>query len=254
MTVLSDTSIKNAVSSGELSILPFHDDALQPASYDMRLYWKILVSPMRHENGRTIDLRKEPNHTFLVEPGRFVGILTEEKVSLPLTMVGRFGLRSEFTRHGLVAFGGIQIDPGFKGRLAISLFHAGPEPIPLKLGRKMFTVEFNKLADQASKGYEGPFQNQSTFHKMQKDFILNAHTTSLAEINTIPSEMASLEHRLTLHEAVYHPKQEFPSISELAEAQGVSPMYDVGELYELWPEEDNIDTFLETVNEWRQGR
>ncbi|OGN90292.1 MAG: dCTP deaminase [Chloroflexi bacterium RBG_13_46_14] len=253
MTVLSDTSIKKAVLSGELSILPFHDDALQPASYDMRLYWKILISPMRHENGRTVDLRKEPNHTFFVEPGRFVGILTEEKISLPLSMVGRFGLRSEFTRHGLVAFGGIQIDPGFKGRLAISLFHAGPELIPLKLGRKMFTVEFNQLADQASKGYDGPFQNQSTFHKMQKDFILNAHTTSLAEINTLPSEIASIQHRLTMHETFYHPKREFPSISELAKAQGVSPINDITELSGLLSEEDDIDTFLETVQKWRRG-
>ncbi len=253
MAVLSDTSITQAVESGQLGIHPFHSDALQPASYDMRLHWKLLVSPTRHERGRIVDLRKEPLKKFAVEPGRFVGVLTEEKLNLPLTIIGRFGLRSEFTRHGLVAFGGIQIDPGFKGRLAISLFHAGPAPIELRHKNQMFTVEFHLLDHQASTGYKGPFQNQSDFHKTQKDFILNANTTSLAEINTLPSEMASLEQRFAVHETVYHPGRVYPSVAELAKTRGIKPLSDVSDLAGVWPEEEDIDSFLEAVRQWRQG-
>lgn len=253
MTVLSDTSIRQAITSGELGIHPFHPDALEPASYDMRLHWKLLVSPTRYERGHVVDLRKEPHHQFAVEPGRFVGVLTEEKLAVPLIMAGRFGLRSVFTRHGLVAFGGIQIDPGFKGRLAISLFHSGPEPIKLKHKQRMFTVEFHLLDHPASIGYKGPFQNQTGFHKMQRDFILNAHTTSLAEINLLPDEIASLEQRFTMHETVYHPGQVHPSVAELAKAQGIKPLEDLSDLAGVWPEEDDIDSFLEAVRQWRQG-
>ena len=144
---------------------------------------------------------------------------------------------------------GIQIDPGFRGRLAISLFHSGPEPIKLKHKLRMFTVEFHLLDHEASKGYKGPFQNQTDFHKMQKDFILNANTTSLAEINTLPDEMASLERRFALHETVYHPRREHPSVTELAEAQGVKPLEDFEELARTWPEDESVDDFLEAVQQ-----
>ena len=96
----------------------------------MRLYRSVLLSPTRFEKGRPIDLKGEPDRTLPLEPGRFAAILTEESLGLPLNLSGRFGLRSEFTRQGLVAFPGFQVGPGFKGRLAVSLFNAGPEAIP----------------------------------------------------------------------------------------------------------------------------
>lgn len=253
MSVLSDTSISQAVKSGKLGIRPFHSDALQPASYDMRLYWKLLVSPTRYEKGNIVDLRKEPHRQYSIEPGRFVGILTEEKLGFPLTMSGRFGLRSEFTRHGLVSFGGIQIDPGFKGRLAISLFHAGPEPIMLKYKKPMFTVEFHSLDHQASKGYTGQFQNQSDFHKMQKEFILNANTSSLAEINLLPGEIAHIRQRLAIHEAKPHVTTYTKPLVELIPEQGVRPVDDPDKLLGGWPKEDDFDEFLNSLAEWRKS-
>ena len=78
MSVLSNTSIIQANKSGQLEISPFYDDALQPASYDMRLYWKILLSPTRHQVGQDIDLRDEQEQSLALEPGRFAAILTEE--------------------------------------------------------------------------------------------------------------------------------------------------------------------------------
>ena len=114
MAVLSDSAIIEARSSNTLGISPFHDDALEPASYDMHLYWQVLRSPTRYSIGREIDLREEADNTLSLEPGRFAAVLTEEVLHLPLTMIGRFGLRSGLTRQGLVAFPGIQVDPGFR--------------------------------------------------------------------------------------------------------------------------------------------
>ena len=113
MAVLSDGTILRLRAAGDLVIEPFDPEGVMPASYDMRLWWKVLVSPTRYERGHVVDLRKEPDRTYLVHPGRFVGVLSEETMSFPLTIAARFGLRSEFTRHGLIPFGGIQIDPGF---------------------------------------------------------------------------------------------------------------------------------------------
>lgn len=243
MSVLSGKSILRAVRSKELSITRFDKDAIQGASYDMSLHWKVLVSPTRHESGRQVDLRTEPEHKLAVDPGRFVGVLTREVLTLPLSMSGRFGLRSEFTRRGLIAFGGIQIDPGFKGRLAISLFHAGPEAIDLVLDARMFTVELNTL-DTPADPYVGEFQNQYDFPKSQHDFILNAHTVSLAEINSLPDELAALRQHLAVHENVVHAVRRM-TLSELASAQGVKPIKNPKKLLGGWPPEDDFNSFMD---------
>ena len=65
--------------------------------------------------------------------------------------------------------------------------------------------------------------------------------------------MASLERRFTVHETIYHPGQVYPSVAELAKAQGIEPLRDVSDLAGVWPEEEDIDSFLEAVRQWRQG-
>lgn len=251
MTVLSKSTIQESVKSGTLGIAPFNRNGLQPASYDMRLHWRILVSPTRHERGREIDLRMEPGRKFAVEPGRFLGVLTKERVKMPLMMAGRFGLRSEFTRHGLISFGGIQIDPGFEGRIAISLFHAGPEPINLVLNSRMFTVEFHNLDTPVDKGYSGQFQKQYDFPKMQREFILNAQTVSLAEINALPDEVASVRQRLAIHENMVHTTRRALTLPELALEQGVRAIDDPNKLLGGWPDDDDFEQFLSTLHTWR---
>lgn len=251
MAVLSDTSIKRLRKAGILGIEPFHDPGIQPASYDAGLYWKILLSPTRTETGRVIDLRNEPELTFYVEPGRFVGTLTEEVFRMPPSLSGRFGLRSAFTRHGLIAFGGIQIDPGWTGRLAISLFNAGPEPIGLEYQSRLFTVEFHTLEAPASEGYAGEFQDQLDFPRVQEEFILNAHTVSLAEIASLPTEMATLRQRLTLHEAAHRSPRPL-SLEELVKAQGVRPVEDPSKLLGGWPDDDDFEEFIATIRRERE--
>jgi len=100
----------------------------------------------------------------------------------------------------LIAFGGIQIDPGFVGRLAISLFNVGPEAIELKLGEPIFTVEFHRLVEATQNPYDGDYQNQLTFSTDQRKFILEAQTTSLAEIPLIRTDVEYLSKRVNILE------------------------------------------------------
>ena len=251
MAVLSDASIREFRDLDTLRISPFHDDALQPASYDMRLHWKLLIGPTRYTKGKIIDLRREPDKKFAVPSGHFAAVLTEETFHMPLTLVGRFGLRSEFTRQGLVAFPGIQIDPGFKGRLAISLVNAGPEPIDLKCGAKMFTVEFHTLETPATVGYDGAYQNQDDFPPDQEEFILQAHSVSLSEIQSFPRELASLEVRLARHESSHRLEKPTLTAAEIARAQGVEPLLDLNVFAGAWPEEEDISEFRAAVRNWR---
>lgn len=194
--MLSDAKIEELAKEKKL-ITPFYKDALQSASHDLRLSNKILVGPIPIEGkkGVTIDLRKVKNRTYKIKPGQFVSAMSEETLTLPKDICGKFGVRSKYTRKGLMVFGGPQLDPGWRGKLIVSLFNVGPEPLPLKLGERFFTVEFHRL-EGVSEGYRGPYQDQFDFPGKDRNFIVRAGTSGIVEAAPIQKNMKILEKQI----------------------------------------------------------
>lgn len=192
MSTLSGKKIAELVKEGKLTIEPFDPKLIQPASYDLRLGFKILASPLSSEKlGIVIELT-EKKPSYEIQSGQMVGVLSLEKLKLPLDICGRFGIRSVFARRGINAFGGLQLDPGFRGRLTMNLLNVGPEPVTITLQEPLFSVEFQRLEEPAEIEYSGPFQDQDDFPADQYNYILNARTTSLAEIPLLRKEMIRL--------------------------------------------------------------
>jgi dCTP deaminase len=192
MATLPGWRIRDSVKARELLIEPFDEGLVQPATYDLRLGPKILASPLSPDIlGAVIELNpRSPD--YKIQSGQMIGAISAEWLELPLDICGRFGIRSEFARRGVNAFGGLQLDPGFKGRLTMNLLNVGPEPITVTLGAPVFSVEFQRLEQPAEAGYSGPYQGQEDFPADQYEFILNARTTSLAEIPTLRQDVARL--------------------------------------------------------------
>lgn len=192
MSTLTDRQIKSLVASGDLVINPFDETLVQPATIDLRTHHKVLASPLgENQLGRVIDLREESDG-YQIMPGQMVGVLSFEHLEIPSNISGRFGIRSSFARKGINAFGGIQLDPGFRGRLTLNLLNVGPEPISIKYKEPIFSIEINRLEEMVEKPYDGPYQNQDDFPADQHNYILNARTTSLAEIPTLRKEVSRL--------------------------------------------------------------
>jgi hypothetical protein len=127
-----------------------------------------------------------------IKSGQMVSVISLEKIELPLDLCGSFGIRSSFARLGINSFGGIQLDPGFRGHLIMNLLNVGPEPVTVHQGDIIFTIIFQRLDEIADVPYSGPYQDQDDFPQDQYDYILNAHTTSLAEIPSLRLEMSQL--------------------------------------------------------------
>jgi len=192
MGTLSGLQIRRLVAAKKLVVDPFDDELVQPASYDLRLGDRVLASPLSPDIlGNLIQLN-EKSPTYRIQSGQMIAAISAERLELPLDICGRFGIRSEFARRGLIAFGGLQLDPGFRGRLTLNLLNVGPEPISVTLSNPLFSVEFQTLDEPADAGYEGAYQGQEDFPKEQYDFILSARTTSLAEIPTLRQEVTRL--------------------------------------------------------------
>ena len=114
----------------------------------------------------------------------------------------------------------------------------------------MFTVEFSRLEEAATRGYAGIYQGHNNFHPDQEKFILEANTASLSEIRDLPGQLETLSLRLAQHEATHRTTAPL-SVAELAEIQGVAPATDLGRFGEFWPDDDDPDEFLEFVRNMR---
>lgn len=192
MSVLSGRQIERLVKSDELRIMPFDEGLVQPATYDLRLGSRILASPLSTDKlGVVIELTKD-RPSYDIQSGQMIGVISLEKLYLPLCISGRFGIRSTIARRGINAFGGLQLDPGFRGRLTMNLLNVGPEPVTLSLHEPIFSVEFSRLEEEAEAPYSGPYQDQDDFPSDQYNYILSARTTSLAEIPTFKKDIRRL--------------------------------------------------------------
>ena len=178
--LLTDSEIKEIMQSKDLEINPFEERMLQPASYDMRVGKKLLISGQEQE----IDLEKRGSST--IKAGQFALITTYENVKLSSTVVAHIGLKSYYVRKGVVILAGLQIDPGFNGVLVLGVYNASSRSISLDYMSPICTVEFHKL----SKAVETPFdradvseQQRGYIPKADRDYLKTLETQSLSDMS-----------------------------------------------------------------------
>ncbi len=116
--ILSDVDIKKALASGEISVSPYDEKYLQPASIDLHLDRHFLVFDTTQH--AVIDPRKPVDHMmkeisiqgdkpFVLHPGEFALGMIYEQTGVSAEYVGRLEGKSSVGRLGLL----IHITAGF---------------------------------------------------------------------------------------------------------------------------------------------
>jgi len=195
--LMTDGEVKEAMASGKLNIDNFSDKSLQPASYDMRVGNRLLISSESAE----IDLFQKGS--AVLQPGVFALVTTHEKVKLADTIAGHIGVKSYYTRKGLVMLTGLQIDPGFEGVLVIGLYNASPRSLTLEYLAPFCTVEFHQLAQPVVNPFApGEEQKEGKIPRADKDYLRTLETQSISEMSRSLTELtrnvASLSHSVKL--------------------------------------------------------
>ncbi len=161
--VLSDRSIAEALASGRLVIEPIAEEALQPASVDIRLDRQFRV--FRNYRDSYIDVREpveglteletiEDDQPFVLHPGEFVLGSTLERVALPADLVARVEGKSSLGRLGLLVHATAgYVDPGWDGHLTMELSNVANLPIRLYYGMKIGQLSFLELTTAAEHPY-----------------------------------------------------------------------------------------------------
>jgi len=183
--MMTDSDVKTAIQSGELVIDPFHEPSLQPASYDARVGDRALVG------GTDTEINIRERGALTIRPGEFVLIMTRERFSVKSTIAGHLGIRSYYSRKGLVVLAGLQVDPGFDGHLVIGGYNAAPRRLTLDYESPFVTIEFHRLTGRVDKPYiSGDEQKRGLLPRIDKDYLRTLETQSLSDVTGELSNLA----------------------------------------------------------------
>jgi len=199
--LMTDGEVKEAMASGAMRIENFSAGNLEPASYDMRVGARLLISNEETE----IDLSKKGS--ALLKPGVFALVTTHESVILGKDIAGHIGVKSYYTRKGIVVLSGLQIDPGFEGVLVIGLYNASPRSLTLEYLAPFCTVEFHRLVRPVERPFlPGQEQKEGKIPRADKDYLRTLETQSLSEmaesLRQLTQNVASLSHSVRIMEWV----------------------------------------------------
>ena len=164
--ILADRSIRELVATGRLSIDPFDDECVQPASVDVRLGTQFRVMrnnrvthiDPRVANDALMDTVQVPaDEPFVLHPGEFVLGSTYEQVTLGSAVAARLEGKSSLGRLGLLTHSTAGfIDPGFSGHVTLELSNVATLPITLWPGMKIGQLCFFRLSSPAEEPYGSP--------------------------------------------------------------------------------------------------
>ncbi len=183
--ILVDREIRNAVKEQHLLIRNFDESGVQPASYDLRIGNLVYAPP---NPDQPLDLSTDGGFYRLPPYGNAV-LTTHEDLKLPDDMAGHIGLKSGLARRGLFASTGPQIDPGFEGKLFVSVFNLTATSQLLKYLDTFLTVEFHGLESKPEKTYQGPYQGKYTAGAEVIDPLVRLEGVSLSQMQAQFTEL-----------------------------------------------------------------
>ncbi len=161
--ILSDKSIKEKLQTGEISIEPFSEEFVQPASYDLHLDRNILVfNTEKHDiidvkvpmEDLMLKIEIDDKSGYVIKPGQFILANVTEITGVDSRHVGRLEGKSSLARMGLIihATAGF-LDPGNKLRLTLEIANLSPLPIRIYAGMKIAQLAFEQLDQHCERPY-----------------------------------------------------------------------------------------------------
>lgn len=175
------------------TIDPFDRAQVNPASYDLTLYPRLMVAPRGGDRTMALDLREvKPTYlhrrklydddAYVVEPGEFLLGCTVENVALGNDIVARVEGKSSLARVGLAVHvtGGF-IDPGFRGQITLEIVNLFHRPLIIYPYMRIAQIAFSQMTGEVEQGYAstGHYQGQMgpTLSRYKTDLRMpNWHT------------------------------------------------------------------------------
>lgn len=111
-------------------------EALRSAQYTLRVGEKCYC------NGKTSKIDKE--NPVEIAPNELVYIQIYEYLNMPYYLIARYSLRVKQVYRGLIVDNGLQVDPGFHGRINVPVYNFTDEFKKLEFKERLLSVDFVK--------------------------------------------------------------------------------------------------------------
>jgi dCTP deaminase len=175
------------------AINPFDEKKIDCAAYTLSMGAEAYITPdyqVSRRSDHTKKLLAEGQH-FIIPPGQFAFLLTEETVRIPPDVLGFISLRTTYKFMGLINVSGFHVDPGFHGKLIYAVYNAGPTAIHLSRGTEMFLIRFADL-DKLSPQFT---RNQPPVITITPR-IINPVSEEILTLQSLSNRIRELESRL----------------------------------------------------------
>lgn len=138
---------------GKLSSLidPAKPELIDCNSVTLRVGGEIFITPHIDDVFKTTKRLLTEDEPFLIPPGQFAFVLTEEGVKVPAEAMAFISMKSTFKMRGLINVSGFHVDPGWDGPLIFAIFNSGPSPVHLQRGMPLFLIWFADLDHPSEK-------------------------------------------------------------------------------------------------------
>ncbi len=160
---LSDKDIHAAVKTGEVTLEPFEQKRLQPASYDIRLGNTFIINdahstkaidPVKGIFPKTQTIEVQDGEEFVLHPGVSILGYSKEKFGSDKYLIEVNG-KSSLARIGLIVHNSASIvNPGHILNIALELCNLNNVPIVLRPGMEIAQLTFSTLSSNTKKSYQ----------------------------------------------------------------------------------------------------
>jgi len=161
--ILSDKNIKEALARGDITISPFDEKYLQPASVDLHLDKHFLVfdtksnyviDPKKPMDDMMKEIMIDDDQPFVLHPGEFALGLIFETTGVSSKYVGRLEGKSSVGRMGmLIHVTAGFLDPGNSLKMTLELHNTADMPILLYYKMPIAQMAFEELSSECQKPY-----------------------------------------------------------------------------------------------------
>ena len=142
-----DSDIIRLSLSGLLITAGFDERGVKQATYELRasnMFYDV-QSPMENK-------RRECPNGYLLRPHCCVVSIVQESISLPGNVLGRILTKGKLFSIGILPVN-TYADPGFEGRLGITLWNASHRYLIIQPGEAIAKIEFSVLPKSVNKPY-----------------------------------------------------------------------------------------------------
>lgn len=147
-TIVDDDIVK-LVDAGELITEEFDRASIKQACYELRASEIFYETSVERE-----DKRVTAREGYVLRPHSYVTVIVKERIALPANVMARILTKGQLFSLGIMPVS-TYADPGFTGRLGITLNNASHRHILIKPGQPIAKIEFSILPRTVARPYTG---------------------------------------------------------------------------------------------------